>query len=97
MKIEFDEKTKEMLIYRRVKNVTLYGKLPVGCWGTPKIQVYVRLREPKDDTSRYDQYEVEGIKVYVEKTLEFEDVIKIHPAKYTSDFPDAEFIVEGQL
>lgn len=31
MKIEFDEKTKEMLIYRRVKNVTLYGKLPVGC------------------------------------------------------------------
>lgn len=99
MKIIIDDLAKETFEFQNVKTVTIYGVLPVGCWGIQRPEVYVRLREPKSNQNveDFDLYNVEGINFYIDKELELEDTITVKKARFVSDLPEHDFIIEGQI
>ena len=96
MNIIISEEAKEILDYRNTKKVTIYGIMPVGCWGIQKAEVYVRLREPKRNHNIEDfiELDAEGIHFYIDKTLELPDTITLVKAKYISDLHDKEFEIK---
>lgn len=99
MNIKIDTVAREMFDNQNIKNITIYGILPVGCWGAQKPTVFVRLREPKQNQKleNFEIYEEDGIKFFIDKGLDLEDTITIKKAKYPSDLPEQEFIIEGQI
>lgn len=98
MNIIIDDVAKEILDFQNVKTITIYGVLPVGCWGLQRPQVFVRLREPKanQNVEDFEQYDVEGIHFYIDKELDLEDTITLKKARFVSDLPEQDFIIDGQ-
>lgn len=94
IKINIEEDTLNLLKYRRVKKLTIYKELPLGCWGIPKPDFFVKLSGPNNPED-YTKYTLDEIEIYIAKDIETEGFIKIKEAEYFSDLPDKEFEVEG--
>lgn len=90
--ISHEVKTHLKMMGRRT--MTIYSEVMSGCW-SPRPDIFVSLKEPVDP-EEYNEYEVDGIKVYIYKeAVIIGDSIEIELAKHASDFANKDFDVHG--
>lgn len=59
-------------------------------------QVFIKPKGPVDsEKDKYDEYDVDNIKVYFNRELVTEDTVRVRFPEIPSDLSDREFDVEG--
>lgn len=57
-------------------------------------QVFINLKSPAD-SSEFDEYNIDNMKVFIKKELKLEDEVRVKYPKYASDLSGREFEVVG--
>lgn len=95
MKFNIDEDVKNILMAHRKKEFTIYIDDVISCWST-MYEILVRINKPrKGKEQNFTVFYEDEYTIYVENTLNDENIVSFSKNTATSDLNDREINVSG--